>query len=524
MHTQICLFFYLIQLISSLNLHFQNQLQRFIYNQATDTIVLASINHIYSLNASDLTILSHIDLSLSKTNQYCSKTNQTYLQKNRYFFSTISYLNTTNDNNVFNQILLPTSDNSILICSTRNRGSSCELRSLVDLHLLKNSSQRLVSSSPFYPSIGLLSQQNQILYLSTTYDSQCDPFYEIPTLTGRRLIDDPFLSILNFKSGQSALQQSTYTLRLLNTRLIKEFFLYYLYAFEYKHFSYFLTIQQSDIHHLHKHRLQTKIIRFCQTLNQPIIKSYMEIPLTCGENYHYLITAKFSQENQILYGLFRNTTLANLTSTSHAVCTYSIASIQQGFYQTMKRCLVDGKGYRGLGFLSPDTHCVSSKVCSKKFHNEEQNRKRNKNVFFSLKSLNDIHEDYCPDENDSFFQYPIGGHRAIEQIQPIVEFHEKVNLTSIEIMKTDQDFIVFLGDDHGTVHTVMKFPLKSNLFLLINLFFEKNFQFENFNAKEILKQRFSSKIILDLQLIHQYPTRKNAQLLILTDDQVEIER
>jgi len=473
MHTRFCLLFFLIQLISSLNLHFPNQLQRFVYNQPTDTIVLASINHIYSLNASDLTILSHIDLSLSKTNdQFCLKTNRTSLPKNLYYFSTISYLNSTNDK-VFNQLLLPTSNNSILICSTNNRGSSCELRSSIDLNLLKNASQRTVSSSPFYPSIGLINENNQILYLANTYDSQCDPFYEIPTLTGRHFNNDQFLSILNLKSGQSALQQSTYTLRLLNTRLVKEFFLYYLYAFEYKHFSYFLTIQQSDIHHLHKHRLQTKIIRFCQTSNQPLIQSYMEIPLTCGDHYHYLITAKYSRENRILYGLFRNTTLANLTSTSHAVCAYSIESIQQGFYQTMKRCLVDGKGYRGLGFLSPDTHCVSSK------------------------NLNDIHEDFCPDENDSFFQYPIGGHRAIEQIQPLVEFHEKVNLTSMEIMKIEQDFLVFVGDDHGTIRT-----------------------FQNFNRKELSKQKFPSKIILDLQIIHQYPTNKHAQLLILTDDQI----
>ena len=111
MHTRFCLLFFLIQLISSLNLHFPNQLQRFVYNQPTDTIVLASINHIYSLNASDLTILSHIDLSLSKTNdQFCLKTNRTSLPKNLYYFSTISYLNSTNDK-VFNQLLLPTSNN-----------------------------------------------------------------------------------------------------------------------------------------------------------------------------------------------------------------------------------------------------------------------------------------------------------------------------------------------------------------------------------------------------------------------------
>jgi hypothetical protein len=352
--------FNFIKLTNTIQIHFSNPLQRFVYDDITDTIILASVNHIYSLNASDLSILSDIDTSPLKSDQHCLINHKSSSAKDLYYFPRTSYL-IPSINQTFNQLLLLI-NNSILICSTSNRGGSCQFRSLLNLNLIKNSSRRIVSSSPFYPSIGFINQNNKILYLSNTYDSQCDPFYEIPTISGRHLIDKDFLSIINSNSGQSALQQSTYTLRLLNIRLIKDFFLYYLYGFEYKHFSYFLTIQQSDIHHTQKYKLQTKIIRFCQTLKQPIIKSYIEIPLTCGKDYHYLITAKFSNENKILYGLFRNTTLANVSSTSHAICAYSIDEIQKGFFQTIKRCLVDGKGYRGLGFISPDTHCISSKV------------------------------------------------------------------------------------------------------------------------------------------------------------------
>ncbi|CAF3426598.1 unnamed protein product [Rotaria sp. Silwood1] len=465
------LIFYLIKLTSSISLHFPNPLQRFVYDDLTDTIILASVNHLYSLNASDLSILSDIDLSPSKTDHNCLITNKTFLSKNYYYFSTSSYL-IPSINNTFNQLLLLT-NNSILICSTTNRGGSCQLRSLINLNLIKNSSQRVVSSSPFYPSIGFINKNNRILYISNTYDSICDPFYEIPTISGRNLIHNEFLSIINLNSGQSALQQSTYTLRLLNIRLIKDFFLHYLYAFEYKHFSYFLTIQQSDIHHTGKYKLQTKILRFCQTLKQSIIKSYVELPITCGKNYHYLITAKFSNEKNIIYGLFRNTTLANLTSTSHAICTYSIDSIQEAFFQTIKRCLVDGKGYRGLDFISPDTHCIPSK------------------------NLNDINEDYCPDENDRFFQYPIGGHQLIEQTQPIIELHDTVNFTTIEIGSIENDTIIFVGDDNGTVHT-----------------------FQSSNTNEIYKQNFQSKIIIDMKLIKKTPTSKNANLIILTDNQI----
>ncbi|CAF4208027.1 unnamed protein product [Rotaria sp. Silwood2] len=471
MMNTLILIFYLIKITSSISLHVSNPLQRFVYDDLTDTIILASVNHIYSLNGSDLSIISDIDLSQSKTDHNCLITNKTSLSKNLYYFSTSSYL-TPSINNIFNQLLLLT-NNSILICSTSNRGGSCQLRSLINLNLIKNSSQRVVSSSPFYPSVGIINKNNQILYISNTYDSICDPFYEIPTISGRHLINNEFLSIINLNSGQSALQQSTYTLRLLNIRLIKDFFLYYLYAFEYKHFSYFLTIQQSDVHHTGKYKLQTKILRFCQTLKQSIIKSYVELPITCGKNYNYLITAKFSNEKNILYGLFRNTTLANLTSTSHAICTYSIDYIQETFFQTIKRCLVDGKGYRGLDFISPDTHCIPSK------------------------NLNDINNDYCPDENDRFFQYPIGGHQLIEQTQPIIEFNDKVNFTAIEIGSNENDTIIFVGDDNGTVHT-----------------------FQTSNTNDIYKQNFQSKIIIDLKLIHKKPTLKNANLIVLTDNQI----
>jgi len=351
--------FSLIKLTHPIKIHFSNPLQRFIYDDTTDTIILASVNHIYSLNASDLSILSHINTSPVENDNHCSITNKTSLLSNIYYFPTTSYL-FPSFNSTFNQLLLQI-NNTVLICSTSNRGGSCQLRSLIDLNLLKNSSQRIVSSSPFYPSIGFIGENNHVLYLSNTYDILCDPFYEIRTISGR-FIDKDFLSIINLNSGQSALQQSTYTLRLLNIRLIKDFFLSYLYGFEHKNISYFLTIQQSDIHHTRKHKLQTKIVRFCQTLKQSIIKSYVEIPITCGNNYHYLVTGKFSKENNIFYGIFRNTTLANSSNTSHAVCAYSIDSIREAFFQTIKRCLVDGKGYRGLGFISPDTHCVSNMV------------------------------------------------------------------------------------------------------------------------------------------------------------------
>ena len=51
----------------------------------------------------------------------------------------------------------------------------------------------------------------------------------------------------------------------------------------------------------------------------------------------------------------------------------------------------------------------------------------------------------------------MGGHRAIEQIKPIVELNENVNFTAIEIGSSENGMIILLGDDNGTVHTVKFF-------------------------------------------------------------------
>lgn len=355
------LLIFLFESSSASNFLFSSSTQRFVYDEISDTIIVASVNRLYSLNGKDLSLNVELNISGTHSEQFCSNSNKTSTSKKHFFFPVSSYLNRS-ENESFNQILLLVND-SVLTCSTLSRTNACQLRSLIDLNVRQSTSQRLVSSSPFYPSVGFISKNSSILYLSNTYDPICDPFYEIPTISGRHLSENDFLSTIRFNSGQSALQQSSYTLRLLNLRLIKDFFLHYIYAFEYKHFSYFLTIQQADVNQ--KHRLQTKIVRFCQTTRQGIIKSYVEIPLTCGENYPFLITAKYSTIDQSLYGIFRNNADAKVGSTSHAICRFQMDFIQNAFLQTIKRCLVDGKGSRGLSFLSSDSPCIPSKVSRK---------------------------------------------------------------------------------------------------------------------------------------------------------------
>ncbi|CAF4400401.1 unnamed protein product, partial [Rotaria sp. Silwood2] len=82
--------FYSIKLTNTINIHFSNPLQRFIYDDLTNTIILASVNHIYSLNASNLSIISDINISSLENDNHCSITNKTSLLTNIYSFPTLS--------------------------------------------------------------------------------------------------------------------------------------------------------------------------------------------------------------------------------------------------------------------------------------------------------------------------------------------------------------------------------------------------------------------------------------------------
>lgn len=114
-----------------------------------------------------------------------------------------------------------------------------------------------------------------------------------------------------------------------------------------------------------------------------------------------------------------------------------------------------------------------------------------------MQNLNEINHDYCPDEDDSFFQYPIGDHRSLEQNEPIIEFNEKANLTAIEILSIENDEIIFVGDDHGTLYT-----------------------FQTSNRNQISKETYPSSNIIDLKLIQTKSSLKNVNLLVLTNNQV----
>ncbi|CAF1529845.1 unnamed protein product, partial [Didymodactylos carnosus] len=367
--------------ISNFKFSSTTTLQRFLFDEQTQTIIVVSVNRLYKLYSTNLSILAEIDTSSTFTNtELCTtiigRANVTTTSINInpvHYFSINSYLfnNQLTNNSAYNQLLLLTPSNDLLVCSTSNRGT-CQLRSSSNLTLIESSSSRVVSTNIHYSTFGFIGNDS-ILYTAVTYDSSCDSFYEIPALSGRSLSlkSTTFLKIFNHLSND--LHSSSYSLRFVNNRIAREFPVHYLYGFEHRLFTYFLTIQELDIQQQQQHyynhysrtsssqnsgkKLLTKLVRFCQKTQQAPIKSYVELPLTCkslSSNYYpYLVTAYFVNENENsrLYGVFRNTTTSSINNTSHAICLFSMKFIRENIFQTIKNCVVDGIGQRGLGFI-----------------------------------------------------------------------------------------------------------------------------------------------------------------------------
>lgn len=71
-------------------------------------------------------------------------------------------------------------------------------------------------------------------------------------------------------------------------------------------------------------------------------------------------------------------------------------------------------------------------------------------------------------------------------MEPIIQLHEKVNFTAIEIASINEnDQMIVLGDDHGTVYTVR--------ILLGNIFSD---EFPSFSFKHRIRKKCEKKTSL----------------------------
>jgi plexin A len=126
-------------------------------------------------------------------------------------------------------------------------------------------------------------------------------------------------------------------------------------------------------------------------------------------------------QDDVLYAVFAEGRSDAATNRS-ALCVYSLKSIRRKFMQNIKSCF-NGNGPRGLDFISPNMHCVSTK-------------------------LQTISEDFCGLDVNS----PLGGEQPMSAV-PVALF--TTMLTSVAATTTSGFTVVFIGTQDGHVKKVV---------------------------------------------------------------------
>lgn len=197
-------------------------------------------------------------------------------------------------------------------------------------------------------------------------------------------------------------------------------------------FSYFLTTQLKHNSHAAPREHITKLVRICQEDSN--YYSYTEIPVDCisdgGTKYNQVRAAYLGKpgsdlaeslgitaQDDVLFAVFGES-----TSNRSALCVFSLKAIRRKFMQNIKDCF-NGNGPRGLDFISPNMHCVSTK-------------------------LNTISEDFCGLDVNS----PLGGEKPIASV-PVLTF--PIAVTSVAATSTSAFTVVFVGTAAGRLKKVV---------------------------------------------------------------------
>lgn len=214
------------------------------------------------------------------------------------------------------------------------------------------------------PLISIVSpgpETGQFLYLGSSWNEMSRyrdaEWARTPSLAALSLTD---FRILRESRGNT-------TLYMRDSYRKQKFTLLYKYAFNYKGFNYFLTVQQKS---LQSREFESRIGRLC--VGDPWFSSYTEIKLACDNDqppeasYNVLTAAYlsspqngFDADNAELFVTFAQSYAESYDALANsALCIYKMADIQQAFTGTISNCFSLGKGAK----VGPD-HFVTSRPC-----------------------------------------------------------------------------------------------------------------------------------------------------------------
>ncbi|CAG9816900.1 unnamed protein product [Phaedon cochleariae] len=208
----------------------------------------------------------------------------------------------------------------------------------------------------------------EVMYVGVTFTLGSPYRSEVPAVSSRSLDKEKMFAI-----AQTAV--TTGTRMFVNSLARERYPITYVYGFASEGFSYFLTTQMK---HTSSGVYISKLVRVCH--DDENYYSYTEIPMDCigesGRRYNLVQAAYVGKagsdlasdlgitaQDDVLFAVFgeSDAAAANRPSDLAALCVYSLKAIRRKFMQNIRHCF-NGKGQRGLDFISPSHQCVPTEI------------------------------------------------------------------------------------------------------------------------------------------------------------------
>lgn len=249
------------------------------------------------------------------------------------------------------------------ICSVRNlhniSDGAREIKEAVVANNATASTVAFIAPGPPSPPV------SQVMYVGVTFTLGSPYRSEVPAVSSRSLDKDKMFAI-----AETAV--TTGTRMFVNSLARERYPINYVYGFASEGFSYFLTTQPR---HTSSNQFISKLVRVCH--EDKNYYSYTEIPMDCisGGRQYNLVQAAYvgkagsdlasdlgiTAQDDVLFGVFSegDPVMGNKPTDLSALCVYSLKAIRRKFMQNIRQCF-NGKGERGLDFISPSLKCVST--------------------------------------------------------------------------------------------------------------------------------------------------------------------
>ncbi|XP_067122903.1 plexin-A4-like [Centruroides vittatus] len=208
--------------------------------------------------------------------------------------------------------------------------------------------------------------RTHVLYVGVSYTGNGLYRSDIPAVSSRSL--DPANMFAIAHTGVT-----TGTKIMINSMSRESYPIKYVFGFNTKGFSYFITVQGKQTSS--PKPFISKLIRICQ--NDVHYYSYTEVPLECraDDGTHYnlaqagyvghpgselAVSLGITAQDDVLYVVFAKSKNDSDTyfkpSANSALCVYALSAIHRKFTQNIQDCF-NGVGQRGLDFINPSQAC-----------------------------------------------------------------------------------------------------------------------------------------------------------------------